>query len=107
MCIGLPMQVIENRSGYAICEGMGVRRRIDTMLVGAQPEGTWLLTFLNTAREVLTPEQAQRTTDALQALNLAMEGETSLGHLFADLVDREPELPEFLRQSEINTATGD
>jgi len=26
-----------------------------------------------------------------------MQGETDINHLFADLVDREPELPEFLR----------
>lgn len=97
MCIGIPMQITDVEGAYAWCEGMGERKRIDTFLVGEQSVGTWVLVFLDSAREVLTAEDAQRVTHAVQALNLAMQGETELEHLFADLVDSEPQLPEFLK----------
>jgi len=35
--------------------------------------------------------------DALEAMRLAMQGETQFDHLFADLAGREPQLPEFLK----------
>ncbi len=90
MCLGVPMQVKETCDGFAICEGMGERRQISTMLVGDQPPGTWLLTFLDAAREVLTAEDAAQRTDALTAVSMVMNGETDIDHLFADLIDREP-----------------
>jgi hydrogenase expression/formation protein HypC len=34
----------------------------------------------------------------LQALTLTLQGDTNIDHLFADLVNREPQLPEFLRE---------
>ena len=88
------MQVIETGIGYALCEGMGEQRRVDTMLVGDQATGTWLLTFLDTAREVLTDEDAVRITQAVQAVSLVMQGEAEVSHLFADIIDREPERPD-------------
>ncbi len=97
MCIGLPMQIIGQRGEMAVCLYRGLENLIDMMLVGEQPAGTWLLVFLDTAREVLSEEKAQQITDALEAMRLAMQGETQIDHLFADLVDREPTLPEFLQ----------
>ncbi len=97
MCIGVPMQIVALDGQYAWCEGMGERKRIDTMLVGEQPIGTWVLTFMDSAREVLSVESAQQITQAVTAVNLAMRGETDLDHLFADLVDREPQLPDYLK----------
>ena len=94
MCIGIPMQIVEAGEGSALCEGMGERKRISTLLVGDQPEGTWLLTFLDAAREVLDPADAARITDAVTAVNLVMQGSTDIDHLFADLIDREPPRPE-------------
>ncbi len=94
MCIGIPMQIKEAGVGSALCEGMGERKRISTLLVGDQPEGTWLLTFLDAAREVLDPADAARITDAVTAVNLVMQGSTDIDHLFADLIDREPPRPE-------------
>ena len=96
MCIGIPMQVIETGQGYAWCEGMGQRRQIDTMLVGDQPVGTWLLTFLDAARQVLSADEAARISDAVQAVDRVMLGDVDVDHLFADLVDREPPRPESL-----------
>lgn len=97
MCIGIPMQVIEPRGDSALCEYRGQPTLIDVMLVGEQAAGTWLLVFLDAAREVISPEKAAQILDALEAMRLAMQGETNFDHLFADLVDREPVLPEFLR----------
>ena len=102
MCIGLPMQVIESGFGYATCEGLGLKRQVDTLLVGEQPIGTWLLVFLNSAREVLTEEDALKISDAVRAVDLVMANEpfsqenlstTTIDALFADLIDREPPKP--------------
>jgi hydrogenase expression/formation protein HypC len=91
------MRVTAVEPGAAWCEGMGERRRVDTLLIGDPTPGAWLLVFLDTAREIISEAQAQRTAEALQAVLLAMRGETAVDHLFADLVEREPELPAFLR----------
>ncbi|MGO9982756.1 MAG: HypC/HybG/HupF family hydrogenase formation chaperone [Rhodomicrobium sp.] len=93
MCIGFPMEVVEPRSRYALCRSQGVMREIDMALVGEQPAGTWVLSVLNTAREVVTAEYAAKIADALHALTLVMQGETDVDHLFADLTSRQLELP--------------
>ena len=59
--------------------------------------GTWVLVFLDAAREVLSARDAARIGDALKALALIGRGETDVDHLFADLIGREPELPEHLK----------
>ena len=97
MCIGIPMQVAEPRSRYALCRADGESREVDMILVGEQPAGTWVLVFLGAAREVIAGEDAARIGDALRALALIAQGETDVDHLFADLTGREPELPEHLR----------
>lgn len=101
MCIGIPMKVIESGFGYAQCEGMGVTRQVDTLLVGTQPPGTWLLVFLNSAREVLTAEEAAKISDAVKSVDHIMSSNISSGPLstevidsmFSDLVNREPPKP--------------
>ncbi len=93
------MQVLELLDGMAVCEGMGERREINMQLVGDQPPGTWVLTFLDTAREVISEERAHQVSDAIQAINLVMQGQTNVDHLFADLIDREPEPPPSMQQA--------
>jgi hydrogenase expression/formation protein HypC len=97
MCIGIPMQIIEQRGESALCVYKGQEGLIDMMLVGPQPVGAWLLVFLDTAREVLSDQSARQIADALEAMRLAMQGDSRIDHLFADLIDREPQLPEFLK----------
>ena len=97
MCIGIPMQIQSLRGDMAVCLYQGVEYLIDLMLVGTLPVGTWVLVFMDTAREVLDETRALQITRALEAMRLAMQGETDLDHLFADLADREPTLPEFLQ----------
>lgn len=98
MCIGIPMQVIACQPGRAVCRGLGEQREIDMALVGEQAPGTWVLVFLDAAREVVSAEQAALISDALSALGLAMQGDgADLDHLFPDLAGREPELPDHLK----------
>lgn len=95
------MQVVEMRESFALCEADGKQELIDMMLLGDQPKGTWILNFLGAAREVMTPEFAEQTRQALNALDDIMQGDiqhnSQIDHLFADLVDKEPQLPEHLR----------
>ena len=107
MCIGIPMKVVTAGDGYAWCEALGERRRVDTLLVGNQPVGTWLLTFLGTAREVLSAEDAAHISDAVQAVRLVMQGETTVDHLFSDLPARTPCRSEFVQPNGTSGFPGD
>lgn len=71
MCIGIPMRVLESGEATALCEGRGKRRRINMLMVGNCPAGSWVMTFLDAARDVLTEEDAaeiNRTLDELEAM---------------------------------------
>ncbi len=97
MCIGMPTQVVEMRGTHALCEVDGHRELVDMLLVGEQPQGTWVLNFLGGAREVLTPENAGQIRAAIEAVGEVMQGQSRIDHLFADLVEREPQLPAHLQ----------
>lgn len=101
MCVGIPMQVVSLEGNAAWCEGRDGRRRIDLSLVGEQAPGTWLLTFMGAAREVMTAEAAGHTDRALDALEEVLRGDASgIEDAFADLIGREPVLPPHLRKPE-------
>lgn len=97
MCLGSPMQVIEMQGSSALCGINGASELVDMMLVGEQPTGTWILNFLGAAREVMTEEEAQQTIQAHNAVTDVMQGGDKIDHLFSDLINREPELPEHLQ----------
>lgn len=100
MCLGIPMLVVEPGEFRARCTGRGGEALIDLALVGPQPAGAWLLTFLDAAREVIAPERAaaiDAALDALDALDAAGSAAIDFGIFFADL-NREPQLPDFLRK---------
>lgn len=98
MCIGIPMQVVMADDTIAECEGRNGPQRLDNMLVGAVPPGTWLLAFQGRALRTMTDAEAAQTLAALEALDAAMRGsETSLDAYFADLIGREPQLPDHLK----------
>ena len=99
MCLGIPMQVIEVHETAAICEGRNGRQLINTMLLEKVVVGQWLMTFLDAGREVIDAEQAALVNAALDGLQALSDGsEVNLDVYFADLVNREPTLPEFLRK---------
>ncbi len=98
MCIGIPMQVLRLGEGRAWCEAAGEGQWVDIRLVDPPAPGDWLLVFLGAARERISPGRAGQIRDALTALEAVSRGDTAvLDGLFADLVNREPQLPAHLQ----------
>ena len=93
------MRVLRAGTGIARCvDRHGVVADVDLALVGPVDADAWLLTFQHTAREVLDPERAAQIDRALGALEAALRGESgALDEAFADLIGREPTLPDYLR----------
>ncbi|MES9993759.1 MAG: HypC/HybG/HupF family hydrogenase formation chaperone [Candidatus Thiodiazotropha sp.] len=87
MCVGIPAQVIEAGDFVARCRTRNGEEQINMMLTGPQPEGTWLLTFLGSAREVITEQDARQIDQALDGLSAIMSGEEEIDvdHYFPDM----------------------
>lgn len=85
MCIGVPVQVIEDRGFMALCRGRNGDEIVNMMLIGVQPVGTWVVNFLGSARDVLSETDAQLINSALDGLAAAANGETDLDHYFPAL----------------------
>jgi hydrogenase expression/formation protein HypC len=98
MCLGIPMQVVAVDGSSATCRGRSGTQNIDIALISPVAPGEWLLTFLGAARGRLDADEAVRIDRALDALEAIGRGEAiDVATFFADLVDREPELPAHLR----------
>lgn len=97
MCLGIPARVVRVEGACAVCETRSGERRIDLWLVDGVVPGDFLLTFLGSARGRIDEDEARRIDAALDGLEAALSGEIDLSAHFADLVGREPSLPEFLR----------
>lgn len=95
MCLGIPMVVVEGDDMQALVERRGERRRVSMLLVGEQPVGSIVLVHIDSAVRVLDAAEAKLIDDGLDGVEAALEGKP-FEHLFADLVDREPQLPDFL-----------
>ena len=93
------MTVISGDESEALCKRRGETTTVSMLLVGAQAAGTHVLVHLGSAVRVLSSEEASLIDNALDGLSAALKGE-SFAHLFADLVDREPQLPDFLQGQE-------
>lgn len=102
MCIGVPLQVLDGQGSHAWCEADGQRERLDMMLVGAQPAGTWVLAFNGAARQVLSEAEAAQSRAGRRALAAVLRGESDVDEFFADLVGREPALPLHLQPVRAN-----
>lgn len=74
MCLGIPMRVIESNGLTALCEGRGVRRHVNVMLVDEAAPGTWLLIHINNAVRVLEEQEAAEIGGALDMLEAALDG---------------------------------
>lgn len=90
MCLSIPMQVVawEGDGDCAWVERGERRERINMMLLGAQPVGTWVLTSLGLAREVVEPEQLALIEEALTALAASLGGDYEPEAYFRDLPER-------------------
>lgn len=96
MCIGLPMTIMSRDGASALCERRGEQRQVSLLLLDDPPVGACVLVFVDTAVRLLDAEEARHIDDALDGLEAVLRGE-AFEHLFADLIEREPMLPEFLR----------
>lgn len=72
MCIGVPAQVLETRAGHALVRGRGREFEVNTALIGDCRPGDWLLTFLDSAREHLSPARAAEVNAALDLVERAL-----------------------------------
>ncbi len=100
MCLGIPMQVLQMQENRALCTNDNKETWVDMSLVGEQPPGSWVLVFLGSAREVLDEGRAEQITRALTAVAEVMSGKgKNIDDLFADLIEREPQLPEHLQNN--------
>lgn len=102
MCIGIPMQVLASEGTRAWCAAAdqdgGTGEWLDMLLLGLQAPGTWVLAFQGAAREVMSEQAAAQATAARRALAAVLAGVGDIDRHFADLVGREPQLPEHLRR---------
>lgn len=92
MCLSIPMRVIEwvdDEGTFAWVErgeGDSLRReRVNMMLIGAQPVGTWILASLGLAKETVDDENRRLIEDALSALDESLHGDYDPSQHFADL----------------------
>ncbi len=91
MCVGVPVEVIEAGEFVALCRGRNGEEHVNMMLVGSQPEGTWVVNFLGSAREVISAEDAAIINKALDGLAAVMRGEADVDvdHYFPGLSQTE------------------
>lgn len=87
MCLSIPKQVVawEGEGDFAWVERHGERERLNMMLVGPQPVGTWVLSSLGFAKEVVEPEELALIEEALEALAASLDGDYDPDRYFSDL----------------------
>ncbi|SEG62110.1 hydrogenase expression/formation protein HypC [Thalassococcus halodurans] len=96
MCVGVPMQILSVDGIAARATDGRQEELIDLSLTGPVNIGDWVLTFLGAAREVITEDEAQKISSALDGLRSLMQG-GDLGDAFADLERSSPSLPPHLQ----------
>jgi len=86
MCVGTPVKIIQSGEFVSLCHGRNGKEKVNMMLIGAQPEGTWVLNFLGSAREVLSEREALKIDKALDGLSAIMSGhDVEVKDYFPDL----------------------
>lgn len=84
MCFGIPMQVQRVEEGFAWVRDdalpdahLGANfKRVETQLIETPKIGDWLLIFIDSAREIISPERAQEVKLTHELLAQAMAGAT-------------------------------
>lgn len=74
MCIGIPKQVRSTGPGHALVAGAQGPERVNTALVGDCQPGDWVLVFLGSARERISPERAAEVQATLALVQDSMAG---------------------------------
>ena len=87
MCLSIPKQVVawEADGDFAWVERNGQREQVNMMLLGPQPIGTWVLTSLGLAKEVIEPEELALIEEALSALAASLDGDYDSTLYFQDI----------------------
>jgi len=90
MCLSIPQRVVawEGDGDFAWVERDGRRERVNMLLIGPQPVGSWVLTSLGLAREVVEGEHLALIEEALAALAASLEGNYDAQDYFKDLEPR-------------------
>lgn len=90
MCLSIPKQVVawEAEGDFAWVERNGQREQVNMMLLGPQPIGTWVLTSLGLAKEVIEPEELALIEEALTALAASLDGDYDSTLYFQDMKPR-------------------
>lgn len=96
MCIGVPLRILSVDGIAARATDGASESLIDLSLTGPLAPGTWVLSFLGTAREAISEDEARMIADALRGLGAVMAG-GEVGDAFADLDARTPTLPPHLQ----------
>ncbi|MCW8916984.1 MAG: HypC/HybG/HupF family hydrogenase formation chaperone [Magnetovibrio sp.] len=78
MCVGIPVKITEEGEFVARGESRNGVEEVNMMLLGSQPVGTWVLSFLGSAREVLSEEDAVNINKALDGLAAIMNGDDNV-----------------------------
>jgi len=78
MCLGTPVQVVQSGEVMSLCRGRNGDEDVNMLLIGQQPVGTWVLSFLGWAREILDEQQALEINLALDGLQEIMDGADSI-----------------------------
>ncbi len=99
------MKIVSCEHGMAVALGRGQTERLNLLMVGELPAGTWVLAFQGSALRVISAEEAAQTDAALDALAAVLAGGSDTDAHFSDLVDREPQLPAHLQASPQGTRT--
>ncbi|MCL4757071.1 MAG: HypC/HybG/HupF family hydrogenase formation chaperone [Rhodocyclaceae bacterium] len=91
MCLSVPMQIVELEADgdLAIVERHGRRERVNMLLVGPQPVGSWVLVSLGFAKEVVEDEERALIEEALTALAASLDGHYDPDAYFRDLAGAE------------------
>ena len=74
MCLGTPVQVVQSGEVMSLCRGRNGDEDVNMLLIGQQSVGTWVLSFLGWAREILDEQQAIEINLALDGLQEIMDG---------------------------------
>ena len=97
MCIGVPMEVLTLRPGFALALGRGSWREVNTALVGDLRVGDWVLVFLDSAREIISAERAREIDATLDLLQSAFSGDAGADASFT--------LPSAMSAAELSALT--
>lgn len=97
MCLGIPMRIERVDGVMAECRGQTGVHIIDIALLPDARPGDHVLTFLGAGRRLIDAREAALIADALEAIDALMAGRpVDIARAFADLIEREGELPAHL-----------